>query len=118
MVRRFSYRKALGKLRSREYKRRRAVGELVEQHERFIKTIGVLDALWRRELLELMAGEDEEREDGEADGSGVDLVQSIFPSLESIRRTAAAASPAECKLRFRRWWRWRTKYAARTKLNV
>ena len=50
MVRRWSDRKRLIKLRGREYKRRRAVSELVEQHAKFVGVIDVLDELWRREL--------------------------------------------------------------------
>lgn len=41
-----------------------------------------------------------------------------LPSMEKISSGVAKCSPAEWKLRMRRWWRWRTKYAARTKLNV
>ena len=41
-----------------------------------------------------------------------------LPSIESITSSMGRCSPSEWKLRIRRWWRWRTKYAARTKLNV
>ena len=41
-----------------------------------------------------------------------------LPSLERGWQTLRRCSPSECKARVRRWWRWRTKYSARTKLNV
>ena len=41
-----------------------------------------------------------------------------LPSLESMAATTRRCSLTECKLRVRRWWRWRTKYAVKTKLNV
>ena len=41
-----------------------------------------------------------------------------MPSLEAIWTTLRRCSLSECKVRMRRWWRWRSKYAAKSKLNV
>ena len=41
-----------------------------------------------------------------------------LPSLESILRSMGRLSPTEIKLRVRRWWQWRKRYATKTKLNV
>ena len=46
--------------------------------------------------------------------------QQGLPSLEVIGRTAARCDPREVRERVKRWWKWRTRYAAgqKTKLNV
>lgn len=43
-----------------------------------------------------------------------------LPSLRSVCDAASGlcSRPSEIKMRIRRWWRWRNKYAQRTKLNV
>jgi hypothetical protein len=41
-----------------------------------------------------------------------------LPSIGQIEHLFWSASLAEQRERVRRWWRWRKKYAARTKLNV
>ena len=42
----------------------------------------------------------------------------MWPMVEGMVRSVRSCSPIEIKQRMRRWWRWRTKYAAKTKLNV
>ncbi len=39
-------------------------------------------------------------------------------TLDSARQALGARSFSEYKMRARRWWTWRRKYASRTKLNV
>jgi hypothetical protein len=41
-----------------------------------------------------------------------------LPSFDGVLRSMRACSLSEMKARYRRWYRWRTQYAAKTKLNV
>ena len=41
-----------------------------------------------------------------------------LPSLGRLEHLAWTGSWSEHKQRFRRWWRWRKKYAVNTRLNV
>ena len=41
-----------------------------------------------------------------------------LPSLSNMAGSCRRCSPTECRMRVRRWWHWRTRYAAKTKLNV
>ena len=46
-----------------------------------------------------------------------------WPWLQNCKNTLSSTlqgrfSLTECKLRLRRWWKWRTRYATKTKLNV
>ena len=41
-----------------------------------------------------------------------------FATLGSMEHAAWTSGLPEMRMRMRRWWRWRKKYASRTKLNV
>ena len=101
----FKARAALRKMKKKEHRRRMAVGELVDMHARFVSQLVVLAEVWRGSLRQLMApestpasesGAGSESDDatgtapqprihqrGEA-AEGLELVESIFPHLDSI----------------------------------
>ena len=96
-------RKALKKLKRAEFKRRMAVGEVLDIHSRFVKQLDVLSGVWRAALRTLMSddddgvggGGDEPQPTGGGgaggagrEGEGTELVESIFPHLDSISQTS------------------------------
>lgn len=75
-MRRHSDSKKLIKLKRREFRRRKGLEELVDVHKRFLEMLRVLRDLWRHEIFRLTHLDD--------NSSADDLVNSIFPSLDSI----------------------------------
>merc|ERR1740130_1734182 len=74
-MRRWSDHKKLKKLKRKEFTRRKNLEEMVDMHRRFLEMLRVLRDLWRHEIFRLTHLED--------NSSADDLVNSIFPSLDS-----------------------------------
>lgn len=72
--------KLFKKVRSAEVGRRAATDEVLQVHTRFLGQLDVLAGLWRQQLMQLLAVED--NADG---GDGAELVRGIFPYLDAIR---------------------------------
>ena len=82
-------RKLAKKLKASEVGRKFAADEVLAVHDRFLKQLEVLSDLWRGQLKELLAVED--NSDG---GEGAELVQGIFPYLDAMERIDWAARNA------------------------
>ena len=81
--------KRLAKLKRTEYKRKRALLELLDVHARFLGHVDVLANVWRAALREMMAA-DEDATSSAGGAGGAALVDSIFPSLDTIQSVSQA----------------------------
>ena len=92
-------RTALKKLKRKEYQRKMAVGEVLDIHTRFLKQLDVLSLVWRAALRVLFQVDADEPTGGGGGGGmsvgeGAELVESIFPHLDSIQQTSVGLHEA------------------------
>ena len=85
-------RRRLVKLRRAEYKRMRSLLEVLEVHARFLSHLNVLANVWRAGLRELMMADEADEGAGGGQKQGRALVDSIFPSLDTIHSMSSALS--------------------------